>query len=138
MPRLYFAQVGAPSINTHNVTFTVDEETAAAARRWAERKTAFEYVVFFLCLRLRLLMRIYSPAQSHVRFSLLCLPCAGAQAVSDRLDSSATPEDVTNALWGVTTKWPQCGFLLVIVNPDDQAYRGVLLPEDLVRPLYFS
>ncbi len=52
----------------------------------------------------------------HIALYLLCIPAAEAAEANERLDSTATPEDVTNAMWSIGTKWPGRGKLIVQFN----------------------
>lgn len=44
VPGLWFVAIGRSSPQRYNLSFHVDEESAAAAKRWGQRHKAFEYV----------------------------------------------------------------------------------------------
>lgn len=64
---------------------------------------------------------------------LLCLPADQVAEVNARLDPNAPREAVVSALWGIETKWPPLGSLIVdINNGDPNPHHHSWIPVDLV------
>ena len=131
IPGLYFAEVGKNHAAVYNVTFHVDDESAAAAKRWSSRATTTEYVLPGHILRA---LTSRSPSASYT-FRLLCLHVSEVQGAVEN-GQSASPEEFATALWQMKTRWPPRGQLIVEMNNESDA-RGSWLPRQLVRPCMF-
>lgn len=130
MPGLCFAEVGQKCATVHNVAFHVDDESAAAAKRWNDCGRAFECVSSpfpcdFVCAYL-----VCSPSASYAAFHLLCLHASDVQEAVET-DQSMSPEAFATMLRKMKTKWPPRGQLIVEMNTHSES-RTAWLPKQLV------
>ena len=132
-PYLYSAELGKPTPQVFTLTFDVGSESAAAASHWSRRQEQFEYV---LDIAPDLALTACSPSAPHVMFRLLCLHTADVEKAA-AANPTAAAEDFASAMWGVRTKWPRRGQLLLEINGESDS-RGSWIPKQLVRSYGFT
>jgi hypothetical protein len=108
VPGLWFVKVGLNHLDVVNLNFEVDPEVASRCCRESSPK---------------------------VSVRLVCLPTASVEETYKKLDPSASPETVTDAMRNIKPEWPPKGKIIVEVNPGDKAGWS-WLPQDLVSTFY--
>ncbi len=83
------------------------------------------------------MLRYNSPKATHASVHLQCLPISEVTQTNQKLNPSATPQEVAIALWNIKTKWPPQGKLIVEFN-SSLPNSGSWLPKQLVRTPVFS
>ncbi|KAF8631366.1 hypothetical protein AX15_002423 [Amanita polypyramis BW_CC] len=109
VPGLWMIKTGARTVEIVTCEFEIDK---IAADRWGIRGPS---------------RHGKEKAHDTLSLSLACVPLSVIAAVKEMLDmSTASPQDITNAITQFETVWPPAGHLVIEINPDREWGRSWL------------